>query len=319
MIRPAALSALALAAVILSSSGARAQIGLEQPDRGRPKPGPAPAPVQEPDSVKGAAPAHIRAFLLPSDGSFGEVLLRAQITGMEAPVVLASIAPGVPAASSGYQQIDGGTGAYEMRAGEQLLGSGTLRLIPGRAYTIVGWQSGQAWQTKVFPDDGTPGATTRPLRVLNFPAGRETLLSFKEGEETKIPPNSVQEFSLTPQLTAISAKVLSRQGGPPTQSSIELNLRELPSAYVVIMPDNVGRMLASFIEGGAPAAEEAAPIAQTVPQVDEERHRRGLMRMDLEQQLVGVIMQLSQSPAGPARSELEAKKREIEQQLQKAS
>lgn len=295
-----------------------AQIGLEETVTTRPRPQTKP---DVPPEVAAQAPSLIRTFLLPSDASFGPITARAQLQGMDSPIVIGGAEPGQQSLSGGYQEIPAGSGAYEVRAGERLLASGTLRLQPGRSYTIVGWQGGNAWQAKVFADDAAAPAGDRAVRVLNFPAGRTTLLSVAGLPPVSVPADSVQEVRAPAKNSAIGVEVLAPDGGAPARSALEVDFRSVQSLYVVVAPDNRGRMRPSMIEGGAPPPVEnvfasSAPAAP-VSQVDQAAHERGLRRMGLEHEIGQILVQMNQPGAAAERPKLEARKKELEAQLQK--
>jgi hypothetical protein len=323
MTRLPRFTAVALA-LLLGCSAVFAQSDLEQPNN--PKPKAAAAEAARAAAAAAAAeqkrqpPSFVRVLFLPSDGTSGAVSLRAQTQGMDSPAEVAAIEPGQVALDAAYREFNAGDGAYELRAGDRLLASGTLRLLPSRGYTIVAWQGGQNWQTKVFADDLPPsGASDRAVRVLNFAAGRETLLSFDGTTEIRFPGNSVQEVKAPVKLTGVAIKTLAPDGGPPAQSVLEVDFREVPSLYVVVAPDNRGRMRSSMIESGAPLPmlADAAPPAPTVPQVPDATHQKGLARMELEHQLGQIMVQMNQPGEEGNRAALEAKKKEIEAKLKR--
>jgi hypothetical protein len=217
---------------------------------------------------KEAPQAVIRAFILPAEGanqSVQLVVLPQRADADLTPQVVAA-AEGAAVFNASYQPLVPGAVVVELRAGDKVLAktAGTLR--PARAYTFVAWQAPPAtdWQIKAFPDDpATPNAADRALRILNFPAGREALVSIDRGAETKLPGNAVQELRSPPKVIGATVKVLDPAGGPPALSNMEMDFGTLKSGYIVVVPDNLGRMRPQFIGGGYEEIPELAPAPST--------------------------------------------------------
>lgn len=244
-----------LCLLILSpvGSAALAQVATEQPADGREK-----APPQ----------TMVRAFVIPAEGS--EEALQMVVKPQEAadpqPQVLAST-DGPAVFSSIYQGMAPGALVFELRAGDKVLATETRALRPARAYTLVAWQAPPSgWQVKTFADDpSSPEAADRALRLLNFPAGRETLFAIGEGAETRVRGNTVQEFQVPPRVVVASVKVLAPDGAPPALSTMEMDYHTAKSGYVVVVPDNLDRMRPQFIGGGFEEVVESAPAPTNAP------------------------------------------------------
>jgi len=270
----------------------------------------------------------IRAFIVPADDSKASLQLVVKPQKAEA-----DLAPQVVAATDGaaifgsnYAPIKPGGVVIELRSGDKMLAGGSVALKPARAYTFVAWQTSSAdWQIKAFPDDPTtPNAADRAVRVLNFPAGRETLLTIDQRAETKIPGNAVQEFRAPPKVIVAAVKVLASDGGPPAMSSLEMDYSTLKSGYIVVVPDNLGRMRPRFIGGGYEEIEELAPSparasapVAPVSAEDVRKQRIGTAQMELDSQqtILNMIAAREARMGAKASATLLENKREAEKKL----
>jgi len=267
----------------------------------------------------------IRAFVVPIEG--GNLSLQLVVKPQKAE---ASLAPQVVAAtdgaavfSSSYQTIRPDAVVIELRAGDKVLAAGPVALKPARAYTFVAWQTSSAdWQIKAFPDDpASPNATDRALRLLNFPAGRETLLSIDKGAETRVPGDVVQDVRAPARVVVASVKVLASDGGPPAVSALEIDYTNLGSGYLVVVPDNLGRMRPQFIGGGYEEEVEVAPAptpaAAPVTAAAARKQRITGAQMELDQQETVLKMLAAREAAMGAKASatLLENKREAEKKL----
>jgi hypothetical protein len=225
------------------------------------------ASAQETASEPGTAaaakePAGLRAWIFPAGGE--PLTVGCRTAGDEQPRTLATAAGDQRSITEGYENFPAGRVELQLKAGEKVLATAAGSLADGRAYTAIALREGGDWKIRVLADGPpkTPGAP-RPLRVCNFPGGRETLLSVQGAAESKIAGDSLQEFEVAPGVTLLSVKVLAPDGDAPAQSSTEVDFSLLPSAYLVISPDYRGRMRPRVIVGGqmgeplAAAAESA--------------------------------------------------------------
>lgn len=252
--------------------------GLAQIEAGQPSPAGPRKPI-DPGTADKPTPSMIRAFLVPAEGSKASLQFRVQPQQEDVAPQVVAATDGAAVFNGAYQPIKPGGLAFELRSGEKVLASGSAPLQAARAYSFVAWESPSAgWQVKTFADDpATPNATDRAVRVLNFPAGRETLLTVAEGTEMKVPGNTVQEFRSAAKLTGVRVKVLAADGGPPAQSSVEMDFPRINSGYIVVVPDNLGRMRPQFLEGGYPEMEEVvapAPVVASAPITPEEERKQ---------------------------------------------
>lgn len=205
--------------------------------------------------------AKVRGWLFPS-GDKEPASLVLKLAGDAGAVTLASTKDGAVISNAGYEEVSpAGTVAVELKSGEQILSTQSLGLREDRHYTLVAWRENGRWQVKAFSDDpGPSNAADRPLRVLNFAEGRNTLVSFAGSAETQVAADSVQESRAPAKVTLVTVRVQSLDGGPPAQSSVEIDFTSAPCAYVAIGPDYRGRMRPRVIEGG-PLPEESPATA----------------------------------------------------------
>ena len=205
----------------------------------------------------------IRAWIIPSSES-DAVAVSLKSARDESPTVLAISKGGNREINPGYLEVNPGNTSFEIKPeqGEEILAQTAGPLQPERQYTAVAWKNGGKWQLKVFPDGPvTSKAAERPLRFLNFAQGRETLATIGQDKEGKIPPDAISEVKLPPKISGIVVKVLAPDGGPPAQSSTEVDFTIASSAYVVVGPDYRGRMRPRVITGGEiPVVDPAAPL-----------------------------------------------------------
>lgn len=271
-------------------------------------------------------PAMVRAFLMPSERSKASLqfTVKPQGEGQEvAPQMLATADGGAAAINMVYQAVKPGNAAFELRAGEKVVGNGAVPLRPARAYTFVAWESSSGgWQVKAYADDpASPNASDRPMRVLNFASGRDTTLSMDGATDVKVSGNGVQELRLPVKLSGIRVRVLDPAGGPPAQTGTEVDFRNVSSAYLVIVPDNLGRMRPEVIEGGYPVQEVAAPVvATTAPSVpltplQEREERANQTRGELSQQAAMLAIIKAREAQAPDNPRIKELRRETEKQI----
>jgi len=221
--------------------------------------------TQEPEPGPERQATNVRGWILTPDSA-----VRLQLSGAEATegINLASGGEGGISVSSDYREARPGNYLVELKSGDEVVASARGALRASRHYTAVVWRNGSKWELKVFADDVADANTVdRPLRVLNFADERETLVSFDAGAETRIPQQAVQETKAPAALGMVNVKVLAPDGGPPAHSSVEVDFKVVPSAYVVIGPDYRGRMRPRVVIGG-PAPELPEEPAEPAPAVD---------------------------------------------------
>lgn len=225
---------------------------------------------ERPVPAESPSPAMIRAFVFPGEGNKDSVQFSIKPREADAvPAILGVAEGGLAVLNPGYQPFKPGAVSVELRSGDKVLGSAAANLQTARAYSFVVSKSPSSdWQIKLYPDDpASRNAADRAMRVLNFPAGRETLITVDQGTETRVPGNSVQEFRAAAKPTGVRVSVLAPDGGPPAQTSVELDFPRIKSGYIVVVPDNLGRMRPQLIEGGYPEVAEVAPAAPAVAEV----------------------------------------------------
>jgi len=177
-------------------------------------------------------------------------------------VPLAEAAGGAVSASELYRSLKPGRRVVELRSGEQVLARAAALLGKDEAYTLLAWKTGARWQTELFSDTaGASNAPDSPLRIINFAGGRETLLSIDGGADTKVAADTVQELRGPRKVSMVRVQVLASDGGPPAQSSVEVDFRSVPTTYVVVGPDYRGRMRPRIILGGQ-GPEDSEEVAE---------------------------------------------------------
>ena len=279
-----------------------------------------------PSEKKESPPAMIRGFVIPLEGSNVSLQLGIkpqQPSQADAPPQVVAATDGPAIFGSNYDSIKPGGAVIELRSGDKVLAGGSVALKPARAYTFVAWQTSSAdWQIKAFPDDPTtPNAVDRAVRVLNFPAGRETLLTIDQRAETKIPGNAVQEFRAPPKVIVAKVKVLASDGGPPALSSLEMDYSALKSGYIVVVPDNLGRMRPRFIGGGYEEEVELAPAPTTAAApvtaaaAREQRIRGAQTELDHQEAILNMIKAREAAMGNRPKTTLLENKREAEKKL----
>lgn len=226
---------------------------------------PPPATNNAPDAPP--EPAFLRAWVFPGRGKEKvEVTLRRKPE--DAPKVFTSTDNGSRLAGAAYSDLPAGGVILDVRVGDKTVATLNVALRERGYYTFVVWHSGGEWSTKMFPDTlSSPAATDRPLRILNFAEGRSTIVNHGQGQEAKIVGDAIQEIRMPPKINGFSVRVLPPDGGPPAQTSSEIDFTDCSSAYVVVAPDYRGRMRPEILTGGAPKVEVVA-VASPTPQLD---------------------------------------------------
>jgi hypothetical protein len=217
-----------------------------------------PPDPSEPDASKPAA--GLRAWIFsPGDES---VAILCKTAADEQPRTLATATGPQRVTDGTYQEFAPGRIELQVKGGDRVLATASGSLADGRQYTVVAMPEGRDWKIKVFSDGpAKSGSGFRPLRVCNFAADRETVLLLPGAGETRIAANTLHELEVAPAVTGLTVRVLAADGGPPAQSSTEIDFVRAPSAYVVVGPDYRGRMRPRVIEGGSPPPEPAEPAA----------------------------------------------------------
>ena len=64
---------------------------------------------------------------------------------------------------------------------------------------------------------------------------------------------------MPPKVIGAKVSVLALDGGPPALNTMEMDFSALKSGYLVVVPDNLGRMRPQFIGGGYQEIQEVAP------------------------------------------------------------
>ena len=279
-----------------------------------------------PNEKKESPPAMIRGFLIPLEGSNVSLQLgikSQQASQVDAAPQVVAVTDGPATFGSNYDSIRPGGVVIELRSGDKVLVDGSVTLQPARAYTFVAWQaSADGWQLKAFPDDPTtPNAADRAVRVLNFPAGRQTLLTIDQGAEIKVSANAVQEVRVPPKVIGAKVSVLALDGGPPALNTMEMDFSALKSGYLVVVPDNLGRMRPQFIGGGYQEIQEVAPapvVAAAPMSAEAEKQAKitqARMEMDHQQSILNMIKARQAVAGNSTNATLQQHKRDAENRI----
>ena len=180
--------------------------------------------------------------------------------------ILSASSDGSPSTGPTYTDTASGLSLAELRGKDDaVLVSERVSLRAGGYYTFLASQNKEGnWSIKSFFDGPTkPGAVDRPLRVLNFADSRETVLEIPGSQSFVVPGNSSLERNYPAKLLGFTVKVLTNDGSPPAQSSSEIDLAVLPSAYLFVGPDYRGRMRPRMIDGGKPKYPEMPSTSES--------------------------------------------------------
>ncbi len=209
--------------------------------------------VDQPGQEEAKAPAGLRVWIFPRGDEPMAVVCKTAAD--EQPRTLASTTGAERTTGETYGEFAPGRIELQLKAGDRIVATAAGSLGDGRQYTAIAMPDGGDWKIKVLADGPAKAeSSARPLRICNFAAGRETVLSLQGAGDIKVAGDSLHETEVAPALTGLTIRVLAADGGPPGQSSTEIDFARAPSAYVVIGPDYRGRMRPRVIEGGAPSS-----------------------------------------------------------------
>ena len=168
-------------------------------------------------------------------------------------------AKGVAVSPTGYAALAPWTYTLDLKLRSGGVSSPPIQFKDGNFYTVAAMPKGGAWQITTY-FDGPPAdkSAPRPVHVLNFSPGRSTVVRAGNAPPLQVPPGAVAEMQLPPQRVPVRVEVLAADGGPPALSTVEVDLKEWPCAYVVVSADYRGRMRPRVLRGGE-EPEIAAP------------------------------------------------------------
>ncbi len=212
------------------------------------------APVAE---EKGAEvpTAHVRCWIFPaSDKDIATVVARAADKSEHQ---LAS-AKGVAVSPVSYTTLPPGAYVLEVKSGDRTVSSSAIQLKDGSYHTIAALPKGTAWELAAYSDGlRDDKSAARPVRVFSFAGGRKTILHTGSASPVQVASGSVAELQMPASLVPLRAEVLATDKGAPAVSTVEMDLKQWPSAYVVVSPDYRGRMRPRVLRGGEePARDE---------------------------------------------------------------
>lgn len=231
-----------------------------------------PAPAQEPAApISGESTTNrvssVRGWIVPLAKT--QLSLHLKSEGQEAQTAqknLSASSDGSASTGAAYNETASGPSLAELRgANDAVLASERVSLRAGSYYTLLASPNKEGnWSIKTFFDGPTkPGAVDRPLRVLNFADGRDTVLESPGLQSFTVPGNNFLERNYPAKLLGVTVKVLANDGTPPAQSSTEIDLAVLPSAYLLVTPDYRGRMRPRMIDGGKPKYPQMLGTAES--------------------------------------------------------
>lgn len=307
---------LLLCAFLLSAAALRAQPGGAEP-------------AATPEASAAATPpppCAVRAWFFPGTEQ-GSVVLRMRRPNAEEPVMLGKAEGGVRSSPAFYDDQPAGNAALELiDTSGKVLASATAALRGKMHYTLLASRAGGQWKIDTLIDAVPPNAADRPLRVVNFARGRETVLEFSPEKVEKIAPDSSRELRMPPKTGNFNVKVLAPDGGPAAETVAEIDYSEFPVAYIVVGPDHRDRMRPEVIPGGAPKATPTPPpmapvefdLAQERAKEREARvNAAKLERGHLESQMAILKAQIAEGVnvpenAAELRSDLEKRIKQVE-------
>jgi hypothetical protein len=218
-------------------------------------------------------PAELRAWIFPG-GSTDSCAIVMRRPRQDEPEPLVDSQDGRQVLDLAYGPQAAGGVIFELRdPNQRVLASAKAVLRPRGHYTLLAARTGEGWQLQALEDAAPPNAPDRALRVVNLTRGRETVLTFSAEKQEKVPGDAFKEFRLPARVNGFSVQVLSPDGGPPAQTSAEVDLDEYPAAYVVITPDRRERLIPEIIEAGA-AKTQPPPLPTVAMQFDPVEERR---------------------------------------------
>jgi hypothetical protein len=201
----------------------------------------------------------VRAWFFPGADQ-ASVALRLRRPNVEEPVMLGKTVGGTRSAPPFYGEQPAGNASFErVDTSGQVLATVPAALRGKMHYTLLASRTGGGWKLETLIDTVPPNAADRPLRVVNFARGRETILEFSPEKVEKIAPDSSRELRMPPKTGNFNVKVLAPDGGPAAETVAEIDYSEFPVAYVVVGPDHRDRMRPEVIPGGAPKATPTPP------------------------------------------------------------
>jgi hypothetical protein len=167
------------------------------------------------------------------------------------PLPIAAAAESEISADEVYKSFTPGVRIVQLRSGDKVLSSTNVLLKEGQIYTLLAWKNGSEWRSRLFSDSVTDEVGyVASLRVINFADGRESVISVDGKPGIKISSNSINEIQAPLKTCMVRVSTLAHDGGPPAQSTMEVNFKTAPSTYVVVGTDYRGLIRPAIILGG---------------------------------------------------------------------
>lgn len=208
---------------------------------------PAQVPTAE-DKEAEVPAAHVRCWIFPASDKEGATVVAKGADKTEHQLAAAT---GVAVSPVSYATLPPGAYVLEVKSGDKTVSSSAIQLKDGSYHTIAVVPKGSTWQmTPYF--DGPPAdqSAPRPVRVFSFAGGRKTILHTGSASPAQVASGSVAELQMPASLVPLRVEVLTTEGGAPAISTVEMDLKQWPSAYVVVSPDYRGRMRPRVLRGG---------------------------------------------------------------------
>jgi hypothetical protein len=205
------------------------------------RPGEAQEAIPEGASDPKRVPAHIRVWVMVFDE---KAPISIAFKGKDAESVTLLEAPGVQPTRGFYVEVPKGSGEIVASAGEIVLASATVDLLPDDHRTVLISRKGGKLNLQVLQDP-LPGQKDFPpvVRLLNFGTGRSAEVTLGAQNKVIVPENQMV-ISQVPAQTDIPLRVVlpDPSGGPPAISSTDIDSRTSPSWSLVVIPDYRGKL-----------------------------------------------------------------------------
>lgn len=205
------------------------------------------APVTEEKEAE-VPTAHVRCWIFPTDNVKATTLVARAADKTEHELASVQGSAHTPTA---YTALSPGAYVLDLKLGDRSVSSAAIQIKDGTYHTIAVVPKGSALELVPYFDGPRPDKSApRPVRVFNFAAGRSTVLYPGSARPSKVPAGSVAELQLPPSVMPFRVEVLASNGSAPATSTVELDLKRTPSAYVVVSADYRGRMRPRVLSGG---------------------------------------------------------------------
>jgi hypothetical protein len=213
----------------------------------------------------------IRAWIFPGSET-AEVSVSLSAGNDSEKNLLGKSSSGQTAADEAYTSVPDQQLVAEVRVGDRVESTAAVAFKSGHSYTMLVWNGGGKWQSKLYLDAGGTKSEGRELRVINFAEDRDSSVAIGDGKGQKLAASSVTGIPVEPKISMVNVEVPDPQGGPAAKSTVEIDFTVFQNAYVVIAPDYRGRMRPRVLPGGrTPESLKAEAALQTGPSEQQAR------------------------------------------------